>query len=160
MPRGEVATQPVEMAGDAEPFKTVDMKIDRPLTDGTATRQRNLCSPQPSEQWSEHQYRSPHGLDQIIGNLRVGNRAAIDKQCGTVPPLGSSKFAEQRQNGPGITEIRNVSEHMEAGSKQCRGYQRQCGIFRTADDDLSLERPPSFDNHLFHGTIVIQAARM
>ena len=53
----------------AQPFQRRDVQIDGPRADGAAAGKRNPRASVASQQRAQHQARSPHGFDQIVGRF-------------------------------------------------------------------------------------------
>src|SRR5690606_5604862 len=91
-------------------FQAADMQIDRTRADGTATRQRHFSFAEARDHGAQHQNRSTHGLDQLVGRHQRLDAAGIDFDAELlVDDRLHAHAAEQFDHGGDVVQVRQVA---------------------------------------------------
>ena len=139
MLQGDLGTQGLES------FK---MQVYRAGTDGAAAGQGNARLAEASQQWSQHQHRGAHGLDQIIGGLMAVDAGGIDLHHMPVAFNLCTEGFQDLDGGIDVTQKRHVADLVHSGRQDSGDKDRQRGILGTADRDLSLQLFSTLDDEL------------
>ena len=85
------------------------MEVDRPRPDRAAARQRDPGLPPPRHERTQHQDRCPHGPDQVIRGLAVGDISGMDTDG--LPALDlHPEAAQQFLDRLDVRQIRDVAK--------------------------------------------------
>jgi hypothetical protein len=146
-----------EMHVRAHILQRFDMKVYGPGADGAASRERHTGRSHPRDKRPQHENGRPHGPDQIIGGLAMGNPARVH-------PDGAFAFdvhAETVQeffDRADVHEIGNVVIGIAAFGEQGGTQDRQRRILCAADGYLAVKPPAAFDDHFIHDCRFLFAA--
>ncbi len=132
-------------------LQALEVLIDRPRTDGTAAGQRNPRPAETGQKRPKHQYRGPHGLDQIIGRLNRIDAGGVDPHAVALAIDACPQGFQQFCRGVDVAQTGNVGNGAGTGCQDGGYADRQRGVFGTADGHFALKAVAALDNQFVHG---------
>ena len=133
----------------AHALQPLEVQIHRPRTDGATAGCRHAGFAEPRQQRPQHQKRSAHGLDQVIGGLAFMDLVRRKLQASVrhhVPLDGHPQAREQPQGGPDVTERRHpVVGALVRGQKR-RNEHRKSRVLRPPERHRALQNRSAPDD--------------
>ena len=140
------------------------MKIDRPIADGAAARQRHARFTGAGEQRAKHQDGGAHLAHDVIGRFGRGHAAGAQRHdtAEILRPRAfdhgrDAKLVEQMAETVHIGEPRQVAQRHRLIRQQRAGEQRERGIFRAGNGKAAVQRVAAANINAVHRTGLIAA---
>ncbi len=127
--------------------------VDRARTDRAAAGQRNVGAAVLRDERPEHQDRSPHGLDELVGREgRVGRgRVDLDPHA-LVDGDARTHAAEQFDHRRYVMQVRDVCDRDRPVGQQRARQNRQRGVLGARNANFAVERHAAQDLQFVQGT--------
>ena len=138
----------------AELLQSLQVQIDGTRADGAASGQRHARLAHASDQRTQDQRGSPHGLDQLVGRFGIHQIAAADGGAMLRAAIAQFDFGAHRRQqlalGLDVAHLRNVFQDDRLVGQQSRGHRGQSGILRAADAHRAQQRIAAANYKLVH----------
>src|SRR5439155_17813576 len=143
----------------AELLQSLNVKIDRPGSDGAAAGERDAGAAAAGNQWPQDERRCAHLFHQFIRGFGAGQSASADGGAmlsATVSQFdfsahGSQEFARSFD----IAHLWNIFQNDWLVGQQGGGHSGQGSVLGAADADCSQQRIAPSDYKLVHSETVL-----
>ena len=133
------------------------MQVDGAGTDGAPPRQGNLRATEAGQQRSEHQDRGSHGLDQLVGGVKILDGLGIHLDAHLfINRKMHPHAAQQPHRGGDVVEMRDVADGRGAVGEQRGREDRQGRILCAGDAYLARQWDAAADYQFIHRVRVSQ----
>ena len=148
----------------AKGFERLEMKIDRPVADGAAARQRHPRFARTSEQGAKHQDRRAHLAHDVVRCLGRGDtaRAHSEDAAEILGPCAldhgrDTQLVQQVAETVDVGEARQIAQRYRLVGQQGAGQQRQSRIFRAGNGKAAVQCVAAANINAVHRTGLIAA---
>src|SRR5450631_1048260 len=124
------------------------MQVYRAGTDSTAAGKRNPRRAEACQQWSQHQHRSTHGLDQIIGGLMAVDAGCIYFYNMALTLDTRPERFQHLDSGIYVAQKRHIADLVHSRRQYGCDKDRQRSILGAADRNLTLQLFSTLDDKL------------
>ena len=133
-------------------LQALDVLIDRPCPDGTATRQRYPRFAAACQQRAKHENRGAHGLDHVVRRERIVEATSVeDEAVVAVHGHSDTHLPDQAQHRRYIVELRQIPEPQGLVRQQAGAEDRQRRILGAGNGDVTGKRYAALNQQFIHG---------
>ncbi|MCY1538693.1 hypothetical protein D9M68_742460 [compost metagenome] len=130
----------------AQHGQAFDVLVHGALADGAAAGQTDAGFAEARQQRTQHQDRSPHGLDQVVGGFQLVDLVGLQRDRAVRGALGAhAHAAQQAQHGGGVVQMRHVAEGQGVCGQQAGAQDRQGRVLGAGNGDFAVQARTSGD---------------